>query len=1215
MKKIFVSLLLLTVFAAGFCLSVSAADSGYGHVTYVNPFYQDYTMPHYASSGAQNASSETEDIIYYTNYEDVGEALLAGLLTREEQITVGYHQTEDATDDFIVDIFNEAIKHTGVPDAGDYLRYNLGGFQCDYAYQSSDTGTIYTLTYHPQYYTDAEQEAELAAEIDRVLSLLDVADADEYEKSTALYDYICSNVVYDYANLNDELYNLKYTAYAALIDGTAVCQGYATLYYRMALELGLDARVITGFGGDERHAWNIVKIDDLYYNLDATWDAETSPYQYYLRCDANFTNHQRNQEMLTEEFYTAYPMSPEDYVFTQFKGTCGDDLRWILDKDGTLTISGSGKMYDYGFDSEDGTTYSYYVKPWESYGDVKKLVIEQGVTSIGYAAFINQTQLEEVVFHNDSITEIGDHAFANTHITNPVVFPDSLCSIGNYAFEGSTISGTVTFGDTLENIDTYAFLQCSSITELDFPKTLQSLGTAAFYGCSSLKNAIFAGSPPEIGNMAFDSTSPDLTFTYTEGVTGWTTPTWTAPDGTVYNTVMLNASEEPDPENVTSGTCGQNATWSVSEDGVLTISGTGAIQGYETPMLAMSEAPYRKTSIPIKSLVIEDGIQYVGSFAFVAMRLESVTIADSVLTMGQMAFSNIPAAEIKLPKNLIAISLDTFAGCRNLTEITIPSTVNLLEHGAFGTCSSLKKAIFLGNVPQYLGEEVFDEAAEDFTIYYYEGTTGWDAAELAAYNKVMLSESGIPHTHTITAVPAKEATCIETGYEAYYICSAAACGKLFADADGKIEIAAPTEIAIDADNHKTLITVNAKDASETEYGYTGDTVCDDCKATLEVGSLIDKIILGPVQVQIPVEATVTGSVVTVESIDESVLEFGNKPESGDTPTESEDPAVVSIDLTDYGTEIEEVVLPTQVIETIADVVEDTENTTEAFAVHLSAGTMQFDDKALRAVAEQSDSTTVKLVIDDKTGESLNDLQEEALKKFDVYGKLDIYMVCEETGTRISDFNGGTVTLQIPFEIPENCYSAGFQVWYVDENGNCTPMETRYENGNIVWDVEHFSDYVIIYIDPTHVASVTGTITSWDSNPTTDTDDTITVTLANASNTYSTTVISEGVNQTADYSFDDVASGIYTMTVSKAGHVTGTYTVVIGGDDVTLNASIYLLGDTNHDGKADSSDAVSILRKLAGYDVPNFYNDTADFNGDGKADSSDAVAILRKLAGY
>ena len=147
------------------------------------------------------------------------------------------------------------------------------------------------------------------------------------------------------------------------------------------------------------------------------------------------------------------------------------------------------------------------------------------------------------------------------------------------------------------------------------------------------------------------------------------------------------------------------------------------------------------------------------------------------------------------------------------------------------------------------------------------------------------------------------------------------------------------------------------------------------------------------------------------------------------------------------------------------------------------------------------------------------------------------------------------------------------------------------------------------------ANVNGTITSSDSNLASAADDTITVTLENADNVYTTTIISAGNNKTVGYSIRGVASGTYTMTVSKAGHVTEQYTVVIGSDDVTQNAEIYLLGDANHDGNADSSDAVAILRNLAGYDVANFYEKTADFNGDGNADSSDAVAILRKLAGY
>ena len=78
---------------------------------------------------------------------------------------------------------------------------------------------------------------------------------------------------YDYTNLNDDNYKLKYTAYAAMCNGTAVCQGYSNLLYRMLLEAGVDCRIISGIGVSGGHAWNIVRLGDLYYNVDATWDS------------------------------------------------------------------------------------------------------------------------------------------------------------------------------------------------------------------------------------------------------------------------------------------------------------------------------------------------------------------------------------------------------------------------------------------------------------------------------------------------------------------------------------------------------------------------------------------------------------------------------------------------------------------------------------------------------------------------------------------------------------------------------------------------------------------------------------------------------------------------------------------------------------------------------------------------------------------------------
>ena len=142
---------------------------------------------------------------------------------------------------------------------------------------------------------------------------LDLSNKTDYQKVKAIYDYICSNVTYDHDNLNDESYSLKYTAYAALINKTAVCQGYASLFYRLALDTGVDTRVISGEAGGP-HAWNIVKLNGKYYNLDSTWDAGRSTYAYFLKNTNDFDDHVRDNDYQSNEFIEEYPMWDESYT-------------------------------------------------------------------------------------------------------------------------------------------------------------------------------------------------------------------------------------------------------------------------------------------------------------------------------------------------------------------------------------------------------------------------------------------------------------------------------------------------------------------------------------------------------------------------------------------------------------------------------------------------------------------------------------------------------------------------------------------------------------------------------------------------------------------------------------------------------------------------------------------------------------------------------------
>jgi len=120
---------------------------------------------------------------------------------------------------------------------------------------------------------------------------------------------------------------------------------------------------------------------------------------------------------------------------------------------------------------------------------------------------------------------------------------------------------------------------------------------------------------------------------------------------------------------------------------------------------------------------------------------------------------------------------------------------------------------------------------------------------------------------------------------------------------------------------------------------------------------------------------------------------------------------------------------------------------------------------MRAIIETAHGETVHLVLNDSADNSLTDKQKDAIEKHDVHGMIEAYFACTTSGRRVSDFNGGKATLRIPFEIPSGYAEDGFGVWYISDEGAMEEMETWYENGHIIWEVSHFSDFVIIYEEP------------------------------------------------------------------------------------------------------------------------------------------------------
>ena len=306
----------------------SAAKPRSYAVSYTNPLYADIAdsgtfISTRTAPATYAASAEAADTDYLTTRAAVIAELRSQMIDRQSTIEFKV-KLEPGTID-LKDWWQEAISHvTGDGSSGDFLRWQFksyGGGATPEKFNESWTGG-YEVTYTVMWYTTSQQETQLNSYIkNTILPQLALGGKSTYQKVQAIYNWITKNVRYDYAHLNDSTYKLQYTAYAAAINKTAVCQGYANLFYRLANDAGIDCRIITGTadGGNGvwgPHAWNIVKMDDgNYYCLDATWDEGRSSYSYFLKGTAAFNkDHLVDTGEKATYFWSQYPVSNTDFA-------------------------------------------------------------------------------------------------------------------------------------------------------------------------------------------------------------------------------------------------------------------------------------------------------------------------------------------------------------------------------------------------------------------------------------------------------------------------------------------------------------------------------------------------------------------------------------------------------------------------------------------------------------------------------------------------------------------------------------------------------------------------------------------------------------------------------------------------------------------------------------------------------------------------------------
>lgn len=389
-------------------------------------------------------------------------------------------------------------------------------------------------------------------------------------------------------------------------------------------------------------------------------------------------------------------------------GTCGDNLTWELDGD-VLTIRGTGPMQDYGY--QDGESLACVVRssqsPWQDM-EIRQVILEPGITSIGNAAFALCYELRSVTIP-DTVTRIGDAAFNSCFELWSVNIPNSVTYIGQKAFTAChalrTISvpagvkeigfaafsygratslilhsGTTTIG---ESAFAYNFPYGGSIS---LPAGLTTIRENAFLGCSDALQVAYKGNQAQREKISIASGNESL----------------------------VNASWQVGVPTVYSGSCGDNAKWKL-EDGVLTISGKGAMENYsfdteEIPWMAVASDVEQ-----IDTVVVGQGITRIGDHAFEWLNIKSLSIANTVTEIGSYAFYGVTLPEsIHLPDKLKKIEDGAFELNRNGCYVNLPSTLEDIGVYAF-YCSDVKNILIPAKVTK-LGDSCFNGCIDLETV-------------------------------------------------------------------------------------------------------------------------------------------------------------------------------------------------------------------------------------------------------------------------------------------------------------------------------------------------------------------------------------------------------------------------------------------------------------------------------------------------------------------
>ncbi len=408
-------------------------------------------------------------------------------------------------------------------------------------------------------------------------------------------------------------------------------------------------------------------------------------------------------------------------------GECGDNLTWTLDNDGTLTIDGTGDMWDYIPDSwhdsgifvktviiKDGVTsigYAAFSEYEFGYHSLKSVIIGNGVKTIGINAFSWCMDLENLTIGN-SVTTIEDGAFycCGASLTN-LIIPDSVETIGRGTFEMCGSLTNVILGESLTSIGNGAFSYCSSLEEIIIPDSVTTIEDDAFYYCYSLKEVKIGDSVTTIEDDAFNNCSSLTSITVDTDNSSYSSDD----NGVLFDKnktllILYPAGNPNTSYEIPNGveTIGQEA-FEYCEN-LTTVTIPNSIKSIERWAFSncdnLKNAYYSGTEDQFNSITIGDYNDKLtnadiyfpcGENTFWSLNDEgTLTITGAGEMYDWYTYNNTPwykhknsIYKIYIDKNVTNIRALAFHNYENLTDVTIGYGVTEIEDEAFSYCTNL----------------------------------------------------------------------------------------------------------------------------------------------------------------------------------------------------------------------------------------------------------------------------------------------------------------------------------------------------------------------------------------------------------------------------------------------------------------------------------------------------------------------------------------------